>query len=199
MSTLSPPAPRRHMHTRRIHCEGFQRDDGLWDIEASIVDTKTYEVEEPYRGLRAPGLHVHDMQVRLTLDDEMVVRAIEVATLEAPYAPCYTVAPSFQGLVGAKIGGGWRRAVNEAVGGTKGCTHIKELLFPMATVAYQTLGSWPKRRKAGAPRQVQVETDPEAAAKRPYFLDGCRAWATDGPVVERLDPLHFRKSSRDAA
>ena len=43
-------------------------------------------------------------------------------------------------------GGGWRRAVNEAVGGTKGCTHLKELLMPAATVAFQTLSSWPKDR-----------------------------------------------------
>lgn len=197
--SLSSPAPRRHMHTRRILCEGFQRDDGMWDIEASIVDTKTYEVEEPFRGVRAPGTHVHDMQVRLTIDDDMVVHAIEVVSNEAPYDPCFTVAPSFQGLVGAKIGAGWRRAVNEAVGGTKGCTHIKELLFPMATVAYQTLGSWPKRRKDGSTRLLQLETDPEASAKPLYFLNGCRAWATDGPVVERLYPLHFRKPGSDAA
>src|SRR6185503_19700597 len=45
--SLSAPAPRRHLHTRSITCEGFARDDGLWDIEARIVDTKTYRVEEP--------------------------------------------------------------------------------------------------------------------------------------------------------
>lgn len=187
--SLSPPAPRRHLHTRTIRCEGFERDDGLFDIEASIVDQKTYAVEEPYRGLREAGRHVHDMQVRLTLDREMTVRAIEVATNEAPYAPCFTVAPAFQKLVGAKVGGGWRRAVQEAVGGTKGCTHLKELLMPAATVAFQTLASWPRAGK------VATESAPDADREKPYFIDGCKAWAADGPVVERLFPLHFRRSA----
>ena len=52
---LPSPAPRRHLHTRSILCEGFLRDDGLYDIEARIVDTKTYEAEEPFRGLRPAG------------------------------------------------------------------------------------------------------------------------------------------------
>jgi len=196
--SLPTPAPRRHMHTRRIECEGFQREDGLWDIEASIVDTKAYEVEEPERGIRKAGEHVHDMQVRLTLDDDMVVMAVAVSTNDAPYAPCYTTAPAFQGLVGARIGAGWRKAVNEAVGGTRGCTHMKELLFPMATVAYQTLGSWPKKRKADAATdgavQLQIETDPAQAGVKPYFIDGCKAWASNGPVVEKLFPVYFRKA-----
>ena len=106
--------------------------------------------------------------------------------LEAPYDPCFTVAPAFQKLVGAKVGGGWRRAVQDAVGGTKGCTHLKELLLPAATVAFQTMGSWPKAGK------VATEAAPDTGKKKPYFIDGCKAWAADGPVVERLFPLHFR-------
>jgi hypothetical protein len=184
---LSSAAPRRHLHTRTIRCEGYERDDGLFDIEASIVDEKTYAVEEPYRGRREAGQHVHDMQLRLTLDRGMTVRAIEVATNEAPYAPCFTVAPAFQKLVGARIGAGWRSAVQDAVGGTQGCTHLKELLLPAATVAFQTMASWPKAGK------VATEAVPDTGKKKPYFIDGCKAWAADGPVVERLFPLHFRR------
>ncbi len=186
--SLSTAAPRRHMHTRTIHCEGFERDDGLWDIEARIVDTKTYAVTEPYRGLREAGMHVHDMSLRLTLGRDMVVRDIEVATEHAPYDPCFTVAPAYKGLIGAKVGAGWRRAVNESVGGTKGCTHLRELLMPVATVAFQTMGSWPKEG------DVATEAKPSKAAVRPYFLDGCKAWSADGEVVKRLFPLHYVKS-----
>ena len=94
--SLSPAAPRRHLHTRTIACEGYQRDDGLFDIEARIVDRKTYDVTEPYRGLRKAGEHVHDMQLRMTLDRDMVVRDIEVATVDAPYEPCFAVAAAFK-------------------------------------------------------------------------------------------------------
>lgn len=183
---LSAPSPRRHLHTRNITCEGYARDDGLWDIDARIVDTKTYRVEEPFRGVRTPGMPVHDMQLRLTLDRDMVVRDIEVTTNEAPYDACPTVAPNYKALVGAKVGAGWRRAVTEAVGRTKGCTHITELLMPAATVAFQTMGSWPKAGDAGSPAVS------EHPGKKPYFVDGCKAWASDGEVVRKLFPLHYR-------
>lgn len=177
--SLPPPAPRRHLHTRTIHCEGYEREDGLFDIEASIVDTKTCDVEEPFRGLRKAGEHVHDMQLRLTLDRGMVVRDIDVTTTHAPYDACFGVAPAYKGLIGATIGAGWRYAVQSSVGGTKGCTHLRELLMPAATVAFQTIGSWPKE---GQP----------ATATRPYFLDACKAWAVDGEVVKRVFPLYYR-------
>ena len=187
--SLPTPAPRRHLHTRTIKCEGFERDDGLYDIEARIVDQKTYPTHEPYRGHRAPGMHVHDMQLRLTLEQDMTVRAIEVKTNHAPYDACRTVAPNYNALIGAKVGGGWRKAVTEAVGRTRGCTHITELLMPAATVAFQTIGSWPK---AG---QVATEAKPDLTAKKPYFIDACKAWASDGEVVKRLFPLHYRKTT----
>ncbi|HUX26531.1 MAG TPA: DUF2889 domain-containing protein, partial [Burkholderiales bacterium] len=130
---LPPPAPRRHKHTRKISCEGYQREDGLWDIEARIVDTKPFAYHEPFRGLRTPGEAVHDMALRLTIDNDMVVRDIEVAMMSVPYGPCSSALPAFKRLIGKKIGAGWRRAVQECVGGTKGCTHLRELLLPAAT------------------------------------------------------------------
>ena len=190
---LPAPVSRRHLHTRTIQCEGYERDDGLYDIEAQIVDQKTYAVEEPYRGHRPAGAHVHDMQVRLTLDATMTVRDIEVTTNHAPYNPCPGVAPAYQALVGARVGAGWRKAVTEAVGRTKGCTHITELLMPAATVAFQTMGSWPREG------EVATEAAPDAHRKKPYFIDGCKAWASDSAVVQRLFPLHYRPKATESS
>jgi len=177
--SLSPPVQRKHLHTRVINCEGYEREDGLHDIEARIVDTKTYALEEPMRGWREAGAPVHDMQLRLTLDRDMTVRDIEVTTNHAPYDVCPSVAPGYKALIGAKIGGGWRKAVAEAVGRTKGCTHVTELLMPAATVAFQTMGRW--------------KSEPGAVQEKPAFIDGCKAWASDGPVVQKLFPMHYRE------
>jgi hypothetical protein len=185
--SLPSPVPRRHLHTRTVKCEGFEREDGLFDIEAQIVDQKTYATDEAYRGHRAAGMHVHDMQLRLTLDMSMTVRDIEVTTNHGPYDICPSVAPAYKALIGAKVGGGWRKAVVEAVGRIKGCTHITELLMPAATVAFQTMGSWPK------PGQAALKEPPEDSGEKPRFIDGCKAWASDGEVVKRFYPMHFRK------
>ena len=188
--TLPSPAARRHRHTRTISCEGYQREDGLWDIEARIVDAKPFSYREPFRGLRAAGEPVHDMALRLTIDDEMTVRDIQVAMYSVPYGPCSGALPAFQGLIGRKIGAGWRRAVAECVGGTKGCTHMRELLLPAATVAFQTLGSWPEDG------QPVPEPDPDYQQERPHFVDGCKAWAVDGEVVATLYPQFHRKDGK---
>lgn len=178
---LSTPAERELKHTRTIVCEGFYRQDGDWDIEARIVDAKPYEYDEPERGHRVAGASVHDMSVRLTMSAERVIRQVEVDMPSTPYSICDSVKPAYQGLVGQQIGAGWRRAVNEAVGGTLGCTHVRELLFPMATVAFQAISGGGKlaRPKHG--------TD-EAAQARPFAINGCKAWADNGPMVARYFP-----------
>lgn len=42
VTSLSPPVPREAVHKRQINCNGFVRDDGLYDIEAELTDHKTY-------------------------------------------------------------------------------------------------------------------------------------------------------------
>lgn len=183
---LPPAAPRKPLHIRSIVCEGFHRDDGDFDIEARILDVKAYGYTEPFRGRRAPGDPVHDMTVRLTVSPDMQVRAIEVDMPETPYGTCQGARAAFQGLKGAHIGPGWRKAVNEAVGGVRGCTHVRELLFPMATVAFQTIGGWSSdepQTSAEQPREA-----PLRRSERPYFLDGCISWASDGEIVAQLHP-----------
>ena len=35
---LTPPVPRERLHTRNIVCDGYRRGDGLFDIEARLVE-----------------------------------------------------------------------------------------------------------------------------------------------------------------
>jgi len=47
---LPDGSPRKHAHTRAIEYRGYEREDGLWDIEAHMTDTKTYEFRNDWRG-----------------------------------------------------------------------------------------------------------------------------------------------------
>jgi hypothetical protein len=188
--SLSAPVERIPFHTRTIVCHGFKRADGHYDIEASIIDVKAYQYTEPFRGVREPGSHVHEMWVRLTVGEDMVVKGIEVSMPATPYPACQSAKPNFQGLIGVTVGGGWRRAVQECVGNVRGCTHVRELLFPMATVAFQTIGGWPV---AGE----EPKLTPIKRAEKPRVIDGCIAWAADGEVVAKLHP-EFAVPSRTA-
>ena len=47
---------RRLMHTRSIECEGFLRDDGLWEVEAWLRDTKPFtQRADRFRDELKPG------------------------------------------------------------------------------------------------------------------------------------------------
>ena len=178
---LSRPAPRQHIHTRTIKCEGFQRDDELWDIEATIVDTKTYSFENYDRGGIASGEPIHHMKVRITIDDEMEVLEAQAETIQSPYSICELGAPPVSELKGLKIGPGWRRAVGEVLGRTKGCTHLRDMIMgPLAQTAYQTI--IPMRRRKNPNKQPD---------KKPSVIGTCVAWDDAGPIVKQTWPQYF--------
>ena len=81
----------------------------------------------------------HHMKVRLTITHDLMITAAEAVTIAGPYAVCPIANDVFANLVGIQIGPGWRRKVSAAIGGNHGCTHITELMGPVATIAYQTL------------------------------------------------------------
>lgn len=174
---LSRPASRDHIHTREIRCRGFRRSDGLWDIEGSLEDSKTYSFDNRDRdGIRA-GEPIHRMAIRLTIDEDMVVRAAEASTDAGPFSICGDVTPVFRSLEGLSIGPGWRKAVLARMGASAGCTHLTELLLgPMTTTAMQTLR---------AARRQRTSVD---GGQRPAIIDSCHALRADGPVVAREWP-----------
>lgn len=187
---LSPPAPREHLHTRRVECFGYARADGLWDVEGHIVDTKTYPFDNTARGRLEPGDPVHDMWVRLTVSDDMEIKAVEVTTEAGPFPICGDIAPAYRKLVGLRIVAGFTKEVRRRLGGVHGCTHITELLGPVATVAYQTM----VRGKQAKARETQKDQDSGARAPHRHrirHLNTCHALRADGPVVKQFHPDHY--------
>jgi hypothetical protein len=180
MSPLSAPVEREHLHTRRYEFHGYRRADGLWDIEGNMTDTKTYGFANEWRGEIKAGEPIHDMWIRLTLDDELVVRDIEAKTAGSPFQICGAVTPAYTALKGHKIGKGWNKKIKELFAGSHGCTHHTEMLGAMATVAYQTIFS---------ARNKWKESD--GATKRPIFLNTCHAFATDGEIVKKNWPEFY--------
>lgn len=189
---LPPPAaPREHIHTRVVECRGYRRDDGWWDIEGHITDTKTYAFGNHFRGEIPPGAAVHDMWLRLTIDDKLVIHAVEAATDASPYAVCPAVVPKFQCLKGLRIYPGFQKQVRDLLGGTAGCTHLVELLGPVATTAYQTVFPYRERRRSLSPAARQPAGE---RRRKPRLIGSCHAFASDGEVVKRYWPEFYTGS-----
>ena len=176
---LSPPAPREEVHNRRISCNGFVREDGLYDIEAEITDNKTYTFPTSFRGDVTPDMYVHHMKVRVTINPELEIVAAEAVTVAGPYAICPTANDVFDSLVGLTIGPGWRRRVTAAIGGLHGCTHITELMGPIGTIAFQTRYGEEARKRRARLGSDGRETSAQQQGGASVLANSCVAYATD--------------------
>ena len=188
MSDLPEPVPRRPVHTRRISFEGFLRDDGLWDIDCTLSDTKSIPIRMHERGLLAPGEPVHLLRVRLTLDDGFTIRAVQTAAQRTPFDECRIAADApMQKLVGLTMGRGWRKTLDGAIGGVAGCTHLRELVFNAATAAFQMIPHY--RATEGGARDAREEMK---SGQPPFYMGQCMSWSFEGPVVQRIAPQFYR-------
>jgi len=180
---VSPPqVSREELHFRRIDMRGWRRGDGLYEVEGRVTDRKTYDFMPRSGSERvAAGETIHDMGVRLVFDENLQVHAVETFTQAAPYAMCPEGGRALQSLVGLRMASGWSKAVRGRLGGARSCTHLMELLIPLATVAHQSLSEVFRTR----PERLD-------ATGRPAKIDSCYAYGTERELVLRLWPEFHR-------
>lgn len=177
---LSPPSsPRQRVHVRRIEAEGFKREDGLYELDASLVDVK--DLDYPIAtGVRPAGVPVHLMRVRVTFDAAFTILAAEACSDHVPYPDyCDTIGPAYDGLVGLNLVRGFRRTVGEMFADVRGCTHLTELLLSLPTAAIQTVATFYR--------------DNAETVEKPFQLDRCHALETGSAAVQRFYPKWYRK------
>ena len=180
---LPPPiTPREPLHRRRYDFQGYARDDGLWDIEGRIIDQKSYDIPNDWRGTIRAGEHLHDISARLTVTDGLEVRAAQANIDNSPFAICPAITPNIERIIGLKIGKGWRAGLRQALGKTNGCTHLVEMLGAMGTVAFQTLA---------AQRALRDQESSHSQDEPPPLLGSCHAFAPDSSVVKSHWPAFW--------
>lgn len=191
---LSQADPRQLLHLRDIEIRGYLRADEMVDIEARMQDTKTYSFGNHDRGRIAAGEPLHGMALRLTLDQKLTVVRAEAAMDYTPHAICPGVAPNFAALEGLTIGKGFLKGAMERVGGTAGCTHLRELLQQVATTAIQTMFSIRAHKSAreGGPSEDRWDIPPA-------LLNTCHAYNEAGPLVAKIRERGEERKRREAA
>jgi hypothetical protein len=178
---------RRHVHTRSIRVDAYARDDGLWDVEAVLVDTKSRDLQLA-SGPRRAGDPVHEMRLQVTVDADLNVRDASANTSWVPYPGyCNTIEPEYKRLIGLNLARDFRRNVQERLGGVRGCTHLTELAAVLPTAAIQAF--------AGEVRRSAGNGDGHNERK-PFQLDQCHALVTTGPAVAKFYPRWFRAAER---
>lgn len=173
MPLPAPTVARTPQHIRQVNYRSYEREDGLWDIEGELLDTKAIDLPRPSGGgIRKAGEPIHHMLIRVTVNTELVVQAIEASMEAHPLHNCPGALDAMQRMVGSCMAKGWRKSIDSNLAGVTGCTHMRELLQNMATAAFQSIVS-------------AFSSTPE---QPPAYLGRCTGWDFDGPSVAQYYP-----------
>lgn len=185
---MNQSVEKKPLHNRKIDLCFYERSDGLYEVQGRLEDTKTHAYRRQLASEDTPaGTPVHDITVTLVIDNELLVHEACAQMSATPFDICRGAEESLAPLQGLRIGAGWTKQVRERLGGAASCTHIIELLGPMATTAFQGL----------APQRLATINLPSSEGQRRAKVDSCFAYGAQRKVVAQLWPELHRPPSEE--
>lgn len=127
------------------------------DVEMDWLDASVFEI----RGTL--GDNVHSLSARLVVSfPDFTIREATGEITSMPYPGyCQGSLAALEGLVGERIGRGFRKRAGEVLGGAASCNHLHTLVTNMATCAFQM-------------NYVAAKRDPQAAERMNRLRDDAR-------------------------
>ena len=182
---LPPAAPERQLkHRRNIDVHVYARGHGLWEVDARLIDTKTRDATLA-GGLRPAGTPIHEMLLRLVIDEQLTIIEAGSDTLWMPYpGHCEAHGDAYAQLVGLNLVRGFRAAVMQRLGGVLGCTHLTELTQVLPTAVIQAFAGEVSHPAAGG-----------QGDQPPFQIDRCHALRAEGEAVRQYYPRWHRPAS----
>ena len=130
---------------------------------------------------------IHSLAIEGTISlPDLVIRSIEPRAHYQPFRECGKSLDPVRGLVGVRIGPGFRAHVRGTLGRTQGCTHFLSLVLDLA--ASHTLSLF-LRMRARVP--FEGRNGPDGAwigtglAIEPLLENACIAFTSDSPVIAK--------------
>ncbi len=188
MTLPQAAAERQLQHRRQIDVQVFSRGNGLWEVDAVLTDTKT-RVSEFADGPRPAGTPIHDMLLRLVVNEQLDILEAGSVTRWMPYTgTCNDHDDAYGALVGLNLMRNFRQALRLKLGGVLGCTHITELAQTLPTAVVQ----------AFAGHVIDTRGTAEGA-KQPFQIGRCHALRSDGDIVRLHHPRWYRAPADHSA
>jgi hypothetical protein len=179
------PGPRV---TRTKTVEVTPLGGGEYRLEARLTDLSeggNYG-PAPADGSDAPSSRViHDIAITARVRGPgLEITELDVRPLTIPYATCPFVLPALQQLIGKELMHGWRRAVLDLSGGTRGCTHVNTLLLGLTEMQAMVVFLEMNERAPFAPQtQASGEWMSAGLEVAPRLADACYSLRRGGPVL----------------
>ena len=203
---LPSPASRQQRHQRAIRAVAYEREDGLWDIDACLTDHKPRDVALA-DGVRPKGLPIHELWLRITIDRRLNVVDAHASSDWVPYdGQCQGINPAYRALIGLNLLQDFRREAGRLLAGTAGCTHLTELCAVLPTAAIQAFAGdvWdsrsgrPDEPSARPPTGETADGSERVDDKPPFQLGRCHALRFDGEAVKQFYPRWYGHAPRSA-
>ncbi len=184
--SLPAAAPQRQLkHRRQFDIQVYARGNGLWEVDATLGDVKTHDVSLA-SVTREAGSPIHEMQLRLVVDERLDVLEAGSQTRWMPYEGiCDEHDNAYGRLVGLNLMRGFRKAVLERLNGVQGCTHLTELALVLPTAVLQAFAG------------DVIDTGGEQGDQVPFQIDRCHALRSNGEAVRLHYPRWYRPALAD--
>ena len=188
MALPNAASERELKHRRSIDVQIYARGNGLWEVDAHITDVRTRETHM-VNGVLPAGQPIHDMLLRLVVDERLNIVEAGAQTFAMPYpGQCDANGDVYERLVGLNLLKGFRHGVKERVGGVQACTHITELAQVLPTAVVQAFAG-----------EVIDTRGASADSQQPFQIDRCHALRADGLTVQTYYPRWYRAAKTDPA
>ena len=172
MSLFGKPKGKKY-HTRGIEVSTYEYDERRLAVVGCLKDDRFQEYRLETGERRMPGA-IHQMILHLLVNKSTL--EIEDLHAEMPVVPdehCSEVLNFLEPVKGLRITGGFTSSIKERIGGSKGCTHIIELLTEMSFATIQGLIAYKQQGNLMSKADILKITE-----------NSCWPWRSDGPIVK---------------
>jgi len=180
----------KKLHTRKIEVTTYDYDGQRIVVEGLLKDDR-FQESHGITGETFPRGVIHHMAIRLLVNcSNLLIEDIDVDLISVPGEACRETIDCLAPIKGLTITKGFTLKVKKMAGGSKGCTHLVELLQAMAPAAIQGYAAYQSKEPVGF--------DPDRAKMLlKYLVNTCHAWREDGgpffeKVKKRLDRQQIR-------
>jgi hypothetical protein len=169
----------KKLHTRNIEVTTYDYDGQRMIVEGFLRDDR-FQESHVITGETFPGGIIHHMAIRLLVNcSNLMIEEVDCEQMAVPREVCRETIDCLAPLKGLTITKGFTSKVKKLAGGSRGCTHLVELILAMAPAVFQGFGAHQSRKPPN------LDSD-RAQMLLQFLLNTCRVWREDGPMVERF-------------
>ena len=167
----------KKIHSRKIEVSTYDYDGQRIIVEGVLKDDR-FQDSYLLTGEKFPKGAIHHMVIRLLVNcSNLLIEDIDVELISVPRDMCRETINCLAQIKGLTISKGFTLKIKKIAGGSKGCTHLVELIQTMAPAIVQGYAAYQ------AQKPVSFDSD-QANMILQFLVNTCHAWREDGPYVE---------------